>query len=451
MKIALLSSIARKTPSSHYEPKEKLVLLLSEALIKRGLEVSLFATRDSIETNPEAVVDRGYEEDIDEEIRVAEFLHLANLMEKADQFDLIHNNLDFSALTYSELIKTPLLTTIYSLPSKKIFPIYKRYNQKTFYVACSQAVKHPELDYLATIYPGIDLKEVIFNDKPEDYLLFFGRIHPDEGAREAIVIAQKTGLRLILAGIIQDQNYFEREIAPQLDDHRIRYIGVPNFPEKAQLLASAYALLYPINYEKPFSFTLLEAMASGTPVVAMNRGAVPEIVIDGETGFVVQNLDEAIDKIKEVKYLSRIHCRRLVESRFTLERMVDEYIEIYQKIAEGSLGKGYRGLRPWGRYIVLEEKEKHKVKRIEIHEGMRLSYQRHRRRSEHWFILQGKALVTIDGREYLLTSGEAIDIPAFSLHRIEAKEGKVIFIEIQRGDYLGEDDVERVEDDFGRS
>lgn len=451
MKIAILSPIAWRTPPRHYGPWEKFVSLLTEGLVENGLEVTLFATRDSItKAKLEAVIERGYEEDKDVDVKVAEYLHLSHLMERAEEFDLIHNNFDFPALAYSELIKTPLLTTIHGFSSPKILPVYKKYNQRTFYVAISQANRHPELDYIATIYHGIDLKEFIFNDHPEDFLLFFGRIHHDKGTWEAIQIAKKAGRKLIIAGIIQDREYFEKKVAPELDGDQIKYVGSLGFPEKARLLSSAYALLHPINFEEPFGFSLVEAMASGTPVIAMRRGAVPEIVVDGQTGFIVENLDEAVQKVNEVKKLSRFDCRRWVEKKFAKERMVSEYIEVYQKIVEGSLGKGHRGLRPWGRYLVLEEKEKHKVKRIEVKEGMRLSYQRHRRRSEHWFFLQGKALVTIDGQEKLLTPGEAIDIPAYSLHRIEAKEGTVVFIEIQRGDYLGEDDVERIEDDFGR-
>ncbi|MCX7973193.1 MAG: glycosyltransferase [Candidatus Aminicenantes bacterium] len=451
MKIALLSPMAWETPSPHSSFLEKFVSLLAQGLVRRGLKVTLFAPQDSItQAKVAAMIESSPEEGKKSDIKVAEYLYLANVMEKADQFDLIHNNFNFPPLVFSELIKTPFLTTIHSLPSKKILPVYKKYNQSTFYVAISQAAKCSELDYLATIYPGIDLKEFIFNDQPEDYLIFFGCIHPNEGTWEAIELAKKANRKLIIVGVIQDKEYFERQVAPQLDGDRIKFIDNLSSPELTQLLSSAYALIYPVNYEKPFSFSLIEAMACGTPVIALKKGAVPELVVDGQTGFIVENLDEAIGKVDEIKRLNRADCRRWVETQFSQEKMVDEYIQVYQRIVEGTLGRGYRGLRPWGRYIVLEEKEKHKVKRIEIYEGMRLSYQRHRRRSEHWFILQGKALVTIDGQEKLLSPGESVDISAFSLHRIEAREGTVVFIEIQRGDYLGEDDIERVEDDFGR-
>lgn len=451
MKIAFLCPIAKPISPQSFSFREKFIWLLAEGLIDRGIEVTLFAPGNSIaKAKLEAIIGRGYEEDNAVDAKTIEYLHLGHFIEKADEFDLIHNHLDIPALIFSENIRTPLVTTIHYRPSKDVLSIYQKYSQKTFYVALSQANRLPELDYVATIYPGINLNEFIFNEKPSDNLLFFGLIHPEAGTWEAIRIARKANRRLIIAGKIQDKNYFEKKIFPEIDGDKIKYIGQLDPSEGKKLLGSAYAFLYPIKYEEAFSYPVVEAMACGTPVIAFKKGAIPEIVRDGRTGFVVNNLEEAVIKVKEISELSRLDCRQEVEAKFTLQRMIDAYLEIYQKVAEGTLGKGQKGLRPWGRYIVLEEKKRHKVKRIEVKEGMRLSYQRHRQRSEHWFILEGKALVTIDGQEKLLLPGEAIDIPAGALHRIEAKEGNVVFIEVQRGDYLGEDDVERVEDDFGR-
>lgn len=451
MKIALLSPVAKSVSPQAFSHREKYIWLLAEGLVARGLDVTLFAAGDSItKAKLEAVIDRSFEEDSPLDVRVAEYFYLGHFIERADDFDLIHNNLDIPAIIFSEIIRTPLLTTIHCLPSRDFLSVYQKYNQKTFYVALSQANRLPGLDYLATVYPGINLNEFTFNEKPDDYLLFSGPIHPEAGTWEAIEIARKVKMKLIIAGKIKNKDYFEKKIFPEIDDDLIKYVSQPDQFETKKLLASAYALLYPLKYEEAFSYAVVEAMACGTPVIAFKKGAIPEIVNDGRTGFVVNNIEEAVIRVKEIGELSRLNCRQEVEDKFSLERMVDDYLKVYQQVAEGTLGKGQRGFRPWGRYIVLEEREKHKVKRIEVKEGMRLSYQRHRRRSEHWFILEGKALVTIDGQERLLSPGEAIDIPAAALHRIEAKEGTVVFIEVQRGDYLGEDDVERVNDDFGR-
>jgi len=451
MRIAILASVASRRAPFACSPEEKFIQLLVEGLIARNCEVTLFATGDSIiPAGLEAGVNRGYDEGGPIKPEVAEYLHLANLMEKAHDFDLIHNHLGFPALAFSGLIRTPLLTTIQERPSDDVLPIYKKYNQTTFYVALSQAARHPELDYLVTIYPGLDLNEFIFNDEPDDYLLFLDPVDADHGVMEAMEIARKAGRKLILAGIIKNKEYFETEIRPKIDSREIIFFYLSSQAERIRLMASAYALIHPVNYDEPFCFHILEAMACGTPVITTKKGVGPEMVIDGQTGFIIDNFEAAVERVNEIRKLNRADCRRLVEMKFNRERMVTEYLEVYQKVAEGSLGKGQKGLRPWGRYIVLEEKARHKVKRIEVKEGMRLSYQRHRRRSEHWFILEGKALVTINGVEHLLMPGMAIDIPAMALHRIEAREGTVVFIEIQTGDYLGEDDVERVEDDFGR-
>jgi glycosyltransferase involved in cell wall biosynthesis/mannose-6-phosphate isomerase-like protein (cupin superfamily) len=450
MKIAILSSIAWRTPPRHYGPWEKVTSLLTEGLVERGFEVTLFATKDSLTKGRlDAVVERGYEEDKSIDAKVAEYLHISNLMEKADDFDIIHNNFDFPALSYCELIRTPIVTTIHGFSSKRILPVYKKYNGKTFYVAISNADRDPELDYIATIYHGIDLSEYTFGERPGEYLLFFGRIHNEKGTREAIEVAKRTGKRLVIAGIIQDDEYFQREVVPHIDGERIVYVGSVGFPEKADLLSSAYALLHLVNFEEPFGLSMVEALASGTPVIGNRRGAVPEILEDGKTGFIVNSLEEAVERVKRVKEIDRRACRASVEERFTRDRMVDEYVEVYKRVAEGGLGRAKRGLRPWGGFLVLEEGEGYKVKRIEVKKGRRLSYQRHRRRSEHWFVVEGKALCTIDGKEVILCKGESIDIPLGAKHRIEAIEN-LLFIEVQRGSYLGEDDVERLEDDFGR-
>jgi glycosyltransferase involved in cell wall biosynthesis len=232
-------------------------------------------------------------------------------------------------------VRTPVVTTIHGFSSERIVPVYEKYNGHAYYVAISNADRHPRLDYLATIHHGIDLGE--FTPCPDhgSYLLFFGRIHPEKGAAEAIEVARRTGRRLVIAGIIQDPDYFEREVAPHLDGSRICYTGPVGPDRRGELLGGAYALLHLINFNEPFGLSMIEAMACGTPVIACGRGSVPEIVKHGETGFVVNTIDEAIEALGRISELDRVRVRRHVSEKFSRNRMVDNYIRAYQ----AALGK----------------------------------------------------------------------------------------------------------------
>jgi len=333
MRVAMLSPIAWRTPPRHYGPWESVVSLLTEGLVERGIDVTLFATADSqTRAKLRAVCPRGYEEDPEILPKVWECLHISELFEQGDEFDLIHNQFDYLPLTYMKMTSTPVLTTIHGFSSPKILPVYKKYNGRAFYVAISQADKSPELDYIATIHHGIDLGLFTLQPQPGDYLLFFGRIHKEKGTRECIEIAGKFGMKLIIAGIIQDQQYFEREVKPLLHDEKAVYAG-PAGPEKRdRLLGGAYALLHPINFDEPFGLSVIEAMACGTPVVAYNRGSMPEVIADGLSGFIVSSSEEAIEALARVKTLDRALCRRWVEEKFSRVRMVDDYIRVYETI-----------------------------------------------------------------------------------------------------------------------
>src|SRR6187402_2937840 len=193
MRVAVLSPVAWRTPPRHYGPWEQMASNIAEGLVKKGAEVTLFATGDSETAGKlDSVCAQGYEEDRSQDAKVLECLHISNLMEKAGDFDIIHNNFDFLPLTYSGLIKTPVITTIHGFSSPRIIPVYKKYNSIGHYVSISNADRSPELNYLATVYNGLDTTNFKFNNEPEDYLLYFGRIHPDKGTAEAIEIANKS-------------------------------------------------------------------------------------------------------------------------------------------------------------------------------------------------------------------------------------------------------------------
>jgi glycosyltransferase involved in cell wall biosynthesis/quercetin dioxygenase-like cupin family protein len=425
------------------------VSLLTEGLVSRGCTVTLFATGDS-ETSGKlhAVCARGYEEDPAIMPKVWECLHISELFEYAEDFDVIHNNFDFLPLTYTGLITTPFVTTIHGFSSPGILPVYKKYNSKVFYVSISDADRSPDLDYIKTIYHGIDMKQFDFQPEPDDYLLFFGRIHHDKGAREAIEIARACNKKLILAGIIQDEAYYHQHVEPHLDNDNAVYVGSADPVQRNRLLGKAYALLHPINFNEPFGLSVIESMACGTPVIAFNKGSMPELIEDGKNGFLVKTLDEAIDAVGKIKDIDRAGCRRHVEQYFTIDRMLEEYIKVYETVLAKTKPEDHR---PWGYYKVMAENDRYKNKEIVVFSHKRLSLQRHQRRSEHWYIIDGQAEITLDDKTFVLAPGQSVDIPKGTLHRI-ANPGSenVRFIEVQTGNYFGEDDIERIEDDFGR-
>jgi glycosyltransferase involved in cell wall biosynthesis len=335
MHIAMLAPISWRVPPRDYGPWERVVSLLTEGLIERGIEVTLFATADSLTSAAlAAVCPRPYSEDSSLDAKVWECLHISEVFERADEFDLIHNHFDFLPLSYSGLVRTPVLTTIHGFSSQRIWPVYEKYNGRCHYVAISDADRHPELDYIATIYHGIPLEEFTLRSAPDDYLLFFGRIHPDKGAAEAIEVARRTGQRLLIAGIIQDQEYFDRQVAPHIDGNKVQFLGAVGPKRRGELLGGAVALLHLINFNEPFGLSMVEAMACGTPVIACGRGSVPEVVKHGETGFIVNSLDEAVAALQSIERLDRQALRGYVEQRFSRERMVEDYITTYTKVLQ---------------------------------------------------------------------------------------------------------------------
>jgi glycosyltransferase involved in cell wall biosynthesis len=333
MRLAMLSPIAWRTPPRHYGPWENVVSLIIEGLIAEGIDVSLFATGDSETTGKlYAICPRGYEEDTTIIPKVWECLHISKVFERSAEFDIIHNHFDFLPLSYTGLITTPVVCTIHGFSSPGILPVYKKYNGNVSYVSISNADRSPELDYIKTIYHGIDIRQFDFQPDPDDYLLFFGRIHPDKGTREAIEIAKACGKKLILAGIIQDQSYYRKHVEPFLNKSDVVYVGSVGPTDRNRLLGSAYALLHPIHFNEPFGLSIIESMACGVPVIAFNKGSMPELIQNGKNGFLVTTVDEAIDRVAQLGEIDRAYCRRYVEQKFTVQRMAKEYIQVYETI-----------------------------------------------------------------------------------------------------------------------
>jgi glycosyltransferase involved in cell wall biosynthesis len=337
VKIAILAPIAWRTPPRHYGPWELVTSLLTEALVARGIDVTLFATLDSeTAAKLDGVVPAPYNDDPSIDAKVWEFRHLAHLFEQADRFDLIHNQADFPAHAFSRLTDTPIVTTIHGFSSDRILPMYAAYQDRVHYVAISEADRHPALRYAATIHHGIAVDEFPFDAVGSADLLFFGRIHPDKGAAEAIAAARASSRRLHLYGVVQDEDYHRRVVALADDGATIRYHGPVGGEARLRALGQARALLHLINFDEPFGLSVIEAMACGTPVIAFNRGSMPELIEDGVTGFLVETVGEAVQAIDRIGDIDRRTVRQSVCDRFSIDRMAEAYVTLYRQI----LGQG---------------------------------------------------------------------------------------------------------------
>lgn len=333
MRIAMLAPISWRTPPRHYGPWEQVTSLLTEALVERGIDITLFATKDSrTAAKLDGICPAPYSEDSSIDAKVWEMLHVAHVFEQAGDFDLIHNQADFVPLAFSRLVGTPMVTTIHGFSSERILPAFKEYDDHVHYVAISQADRHPDLRYAATIHHGVPLEDFPFHPHGSEDLLFFGRIHPDKGAAEAITAAHRSGRRLIMAGIVQDQNYHNEQVVPALDGRSVIYLGPVGGATRATTLGSARALLHLINFDEPFGLSVVEALACGTPVIACNRGSMPELIDEGVTGFLVDSLDAAADAIDRIDEIDRAACRAAVSARFTVDLMADRYLRLYRSI-----------------------------------------------------------------------------------------------------------------------
>lgn len=333
MKVGILSPACWSTPPKKYGPWEQVTSNIAEGLVKKGFEVTLFATSDSrTKGKLDWICEKPYAENSELDPKVCECMHIGNFMEKAHQFDILHNNYDFLPLTYSGLVKTPMITTIHGFSSPKIIPVFEKYNKHNHYVSISNSDRSDKLDYIATVYNGIDTSEFTFKKEHGDYLLFFGRIHPEKGTLEAIEIAKKAKMKLIISGLIQDQKYYDELIKPHINAADIVYVGNSESKKRDDLLRNAYALLHPISFAEPFGLSVAESMICGTPVIAFNLGSMPELIIDSKTGFIVNNINQAVEVLPQIKNLDREFTRKHAVQNFSMQRMIENYIKVYTKI-----------------------------------------------------------------------------------------------------------------------
>ena len=331
----MLAPIAWSTPPAKYGPWEQVTSHLTEGLVKKGIDVTLFATATSRTAGKlVATTAAGYAEQEGQDAKVLEYLHISQVMGVANAFDIVHNHFDFMPLGYTPLIDTPVVTTIHGFSSEQILPVYERYNDSTDYVSISDSDRSERLDYIATVYNGVDVDQFTFQEEKDDYLLYFGRIHPHKGAAEAIAIARRAGRPLWIAGLIQDQDYWREQVEPHVDGETVRYLGNVGPADRDRILGGAYALLHPISFEEPFGLSVAEAMTTGTPVIAFDRGSMPELIDHGTTGFLTDSVEGAADLVSACGDLNRWEIAKVARDRFSVERMVDCYLEVYGDILD---------------------------------------------------------------------------------------------------------------------
>jgi mannose-6-phosphate isomerase-like protein (cupin superfamily) len=293
----------------------------------------------------------------------------------------------------------------------------------------------------------VGLSNFTFKRNHGNYLLFINYDNNITNLLDAICVAEQSNIKLVIA--YHNQQYFDTHIKPNINGKQIDCYKLSDLKLQNKLIGGALALLLPIKSNSHVGLLVAESFACGTPVIAYKYGALSELVDNGVTGYLVNTIEEAVNMVGKVRSISRSRCREEAERRFSKEQMVDKYISLYSKVLEDNKREDHR---PWGYYEILSSKSDYKVKRIIVKPNKRLSLQRHRHRSEHWYIVKGRAIVTLNKDKIPLEAGEAVDIPKGTAHRI-SNEGNdpLIFIEVQTGTYFGEDDIERLEDDFGRN
>ncbi|MBC5830006.1 MAG: glycosyltransferase family 4 protein [Candidatus Eremiobacteraeota bacterium] len=334
MRLAVLAPISFPTPPPGYGPWEQVASNIAEGMLRRGVDVTLFATSNSRTAGKlSSVVPVGLEQDRRLDGEVFSALHIGAFFEAASRFDIIHNNFDWKPMTYAlGSANPPMLTTIHGFSSPQILAAYYACAARSFFCSISNADRDPGLSYVGTTYNGIDPSEFTFNDKPGDYLVFLGRFHPEKGTHLAIEIAKRSGVRLKIAAIPQDDRYFATHVEPHIDGDQVQFLGAVQREARNELLSNALALVHMTTRPERFGLTMIEAMSCGTPVLGANMGSVREIVVDAQTGFLCDDVQSAVARVPQLAGLDRYACLQRVESEFTIERMVDRYLDAYRAV-----------------------------------------------------------------------------------------------------------------------
>jgi len=335
VRVGLLGPVAWRTPPRDYGPWEQVTGLLADGLAASGVDVTLFATLDSVTAaRLDGVCPRGYADDPSTDGRVAEAMHVSHALARSGEFELVHNHLDWLPLAFGEHARAPMVTTIHGFSGAGILPAYTR--SRSAFVAISDSDRYAGLDYAATIHHGIDLRMLPYHATGGDSLVSFGRIHPDKGTADAIEIARRAGRRLVICGIVQDERYFADAVEPHVDGDQVVFLGSVGPRRRADVLGDAAALLHPIYFDEPFGLSVVEAMACGTPVVAYRRGSMPEVVDEGVTGYLADDIESSVGAVSAAVRLDRsaVHARAV--ARFGADRMVDDYLRTYEALLKSA-------------------------------------------------------------------------------------------------------------------
>ena len=341
MRILQLAPLWETVPPPAYGGTEAVVSVLVEELVRRGHEVTLWASGDS-KTSAElsSIYHRSLRTatDLQDPSHYA-LLHAALSLRDANSYDIIHNHIGETVMAMSHLVDTPMLTTMHCLITPDTKFIWDHYDGWYNTISHSEKLEMPPVaggKYSGVVYNAIDVASFPYSERKDDYLLFLSRISPDKAPHLAIEVAKRLGRRMILAGKVDpnptDEAYFDDFLRPLIDGKNVQYLGEADSRMKRDLYEKAHALLLPLRWEEPFGLVMAEAMACGTPVVAFRRGAAPEIIVDGETGFLVDNVDEMVEATKKVGQIDPHRCRRHVEANFSPEHMADGYLRVYQQI-----------------------------------------------------------------------------------------------------------------------
>lgn len=327
MKIGVIASIEHAYPAENDGSWEHLASTLTEGFVARGHDVTLFAPADSRTAARLHGSPGSGDRDVDRA------LHHAAAFERAADFDVLVNHAGFVPLTYSRLVSRPMVTTIHGSAARQQLPAYRSYDDVARYVAVSAADRHPELRYDATILPGVDAAQLTLVPEPGDYLLCLGPIHPDNGAHLAIEVAKQAKVSLVLAGDVDDESYFRESVQPHLDGVHASYLGPVKPADRDALLGGARALLDLSTVAGQFALPVIEALATGTPVIATPLGSMPELIRPGSTGYLVPDVASAVSAVARVADLDRRACRDEAVSQFGADRMIDEYVALFARIA----------------------------------------------------------------------------------------------------------------------
>ncbi len=365
LKIAILGSNfiripprPKDLPSRGSGATEEIIANITNKLVERGHKVVLFASGDSktkaklisltkrsTSKDPKIGFIRNLYDYKGENVSTSKFhepyelLLISKAYQMAKEFDIIHSHFDTLSAFFAPFVKIPTVSTLHSPLEKEKKEILSHFKNTQYYVSISNSQRKslPDLNYAATVYHGLYTKNISFNEKANgDYLVFSGRIHPNKGTKEAISVAKKTNSKILIMGNHGNDEYWKKEIEPEIDKKQIIYKGFLDKKEMYQTIREAKALVMPILWEEPFGLTMIEALACGTPVIAFKRGSVPEIIKDGKTGFIVENEKQMINAVLKISQIKRKECRKEAEEKFNIEKMIDNYEKVYYNILKNA-------------------------------------------------------------------------------------------------------------------